>query len=395
MNRVSRRLTSISESATMAITTRAAQMKAAGEDGVSYSAGEPDFPTPDHIVSATVAAAADARNHHYTAAAGLPEMREAVAEATKLYSALEVEPQQVLITNGGKQAVYTAFAALLDPDDEVLLPAPYWVTYPEAVSLAGGRPIEVPSTTESGYKVTPEVLEQYRTERTKLLVFVSPSNPTGAVYTEEETAAIGQWAGEHGIWVLTDEIYQRLVYGNASFTSLPAVSPALEDRWVVVNGVAKAYAMTGWRVGWLVGPADVVKASIRLQSHLTSNVANVSQRAALAALTGTQEPVEEMRQAFDRRRVQMVEKLRAIPGVRCPEPEGAFYAFPDFTAFLGDRFGSTLDLAAWILDEVKVALVPGEAFGAPGCVRLSYALSDDDMLRGLDRLGEALSSIEI
>lgn len=377
----------------MAISGRAADLKAAGHDVISFGAGEPDFPTPDHIVEAAAEAVADPRNHHYTANAGLAELRRAVADNALAHSGIETTPQQVVITNGGKQAVYTGMAAVLDPGDEVLLPAPYWVTYPETVALAGATTVEVPTSIDTGFKVTPDVLDQYRTPNTKLLVFVSPSNPTGAVYTPEEVRAVGLWAAENDVWVLTDEIYQRLVYGDAVFTSLPGSVPELGDRWIVVNGVAKSYAMTGWRLGWLIGPPDVVDVSLRLQSHLTSNVANVSQRAALAALEGPQEVVEEMRQAFDRRRQVMVSMLGDISGVRCLEPEGAFYVFPDLSAFLGDRFASTLDLAAWLLDEAGVAVVPGEGFGTPGYARLSYALADDALVRGVERMAASLNSL--
>lgn len=377
----------------MAISAKAAALRAAGADVISFGAGEPDFSTPDHIVESAIRAARDPANHHYTSAAGLADLREAVASNAHTYSGLDTSASQVLITNGGKQAVYTAMAALLDPGDEALLPSPYWVTYPEAVSLTGATPVQVPATIEDGFKVTPDLLEEHRTAATKLLVFVSPSNPTGAVYSPAEVRAVGRWAAQHGIWILTDEIYQRLVYGDATFTSMPGTVPELEDRWVVVNGVAKSYAMTGWRVGWLIGPPDVVAASIRLQSHLTSNVANITQRAALAALTGTQDVVEEMRLAFDRRRSRMVEMMAGIDGVRCLEPKGAFYVFPDLRAFLGDRFATTLDLAAWILDEAGVAIVPGEAFGAPGYARLSYALGEDAMEKGVHRMSEALGTL--
>ena len=389
MNGVSRRLAAISESATMAITARAAALRAEGRDIVSFGAGEPDFPTPAHIVEAAVAAARDPANHHYTSAAGLPELREAVAADARRHSGIEASPAQVVVTNGGKQAVYMSMAALLDPGDEALVPAPYWVTYPEAIRLAGATPVPVPTDVDDGFKVTPDLLERHRSPRTKLLVFVSPSNPTGAVYSPPEVEAVARWAAEKGIWVLTDEIYQRLVYTSTPFTSLPGSLGDGYRHWVVVNGVAKTYAMTGWRVGWLIGPVEVADAAIRLQSHLSSNVANVSQRAALAALTGPQEAVEEMRLAFDRRRRLMYERLATLPGVRVREPEGAFYAFPDFSALLGQRFADTIELGRWILDSAGVALVPGEAFGAPGYARLSYALSDSDLVRGLDRL-EAL-----
>lgn len=377
----------------MAISTRAAELKKAGEDVISFSAGEPDFSTPDHIVEAAAEAVRNPANHHYTAAAGLIELREAVAENARTYSGVAAPADQVVVTNGGKQAVYAAMMALLDPGDETLLPSPYWVTYPEVVALTGATGVDVPTSIDDGFKVTPELLDRYRTAATKLLVFVSPSNPTGAVYTPDEVAAVGQWAAENGIWILTDEIYQRLVYGEATFTSVPGTVAELADRWVIVNGVAKSYAMTGWRVGWLIGPPDVAKAAIRLQSHLTSNVANVSQRAALAALTGPQEVVEDMRQAFDRRRRTIVKELASIDGVRCLEPEGAFYAFPELTSFLGGRFADTLELAGWILDEAGVAIVPGEAFGAPGYARLSYALADADLDRGLERFAATLGAI--
>lgn len=393
MTRVSRRLAAISESATMAISARAAALRAAGGDMISFGAGEPDFPTPVHIVEAARAAATDPVNHHYTAAAGLADLKRAVAADVTAHSGVQAAPEQVVVTNGGKQAVYTAFAALLDPGDEVLIPTPYWVSYPEAVSLTGATPVEVPTTIDDGFKVTPDILDRYRTDETKALVFVSPSNPTGAVYDLPEVAAVGRWAAEHDIWVITDEIYQRLVYGGADFVSLPGAVPEVDDRWVVVNGVAKTYAMTGWRVGWLIGPADVVAASVRLQSHLTSNVNNIGQRAAVAALTGDQGVVEDMRQAFDRRRKMMFGALTAIDGVRCLEPVGAFYAFPDLSAFLGGRFSTSLELCTWVLEEVGVAIVPGEAFGAAGYARLSYALSDADLERGLDRLTEALDSL--
>jgi aspartate aminotransferase len=393
MSRVSHRLAAISESATMAITARAAAMKAAGEDVISFGAGEPDFPTAPHIVEAAVEAARDPVNHHYSASAGLADLRAAVSENARRYSGVETGPDRVVITNGGKHAVYTAMAALLDPDDEVLIPSPYWVTYPEAVSLTGAIAVKVSTSIDEGFKVTPDTLDRYRTPSTKLLVFVSPSNPTGAVYTAEEVRRVGLWAAEHDIWVLTDEIYQRLVYGDASFTSLPGSVPELGDRWVIVNGVAKSYAMTGWRVGWLIGPEDVVAASVRLQSHLTSNVANVTQRAALAGLTGPQGVVDEMREAFDRRRRTIVDVLGRVEGVRLLEPEGAFYVFPDLSSFLGARFTSTLDLGAWLLEHAGVAIVPGEAFGSPGYARLSYALAEADLERGLKRLATALSDL--
>jgi aspartate aminotransferase len=396
MGRISARIAAVAESATLAIDAKAKALKAAGEDVVGFGAGEPDFPTPAHIVTAAVAACSNPVSHKYTPTPGLPQLRQAIAEKTARDSGLAVEAAQVLVTNGGKQAIYNAFATLLDPGDEVIVPAPYWVTYPESVALAGGVPVYVETDESSGFRATLEQLEAVRTPRTKVLLFVSPSNPTGAVYPREEVEAIGRWAAEHGLWVLTDEIYEHLVYGDARQHSMPVVVPELVDRCVVVNGVAKTYAMTGWRVGWMIGPADVIKAAVNLQSHATSNVANVSQFAALAAVSGDLSAVAEMRDAFDRRRQAIVKMLNETPGVSCAEPEGAFYAFPSFKAVLGRPIrgrtpANTLELAEIILDEVKVAIVPGEAFGAPGYARLSYALGDDDLERGVTRIAELLS----
>jgi len=385
----------IAESATLAIDAKAKALKAMGEDVIAFGAGEPDFPTPDHIVEAAVAASHQPRFHHYTPTAGLPELREAVAAKTARDSGYQVQPGQVLVTNGGKQAIFNAFATLLDPGDEVLVPAPYWVTYPEAITLAGGVPVFVPTDASSGFRTDTEHLEAARTPRTKVLLFVSPSNPTGAVYPREAIEAIGRWAAEGGLWVLTDEIYEHLVYGDNQFHSLPVVVPELADRTVVVNGVAKTYAMTGWRVGWMLGPSDVVKAATNLQSHATSNVCNVAQAAALAAVCGPLDDALRMREAFDRRRRRIHELLTDIPGVTCIEPQGAFYAFPSLEGAIGRRIrgrrpGSAMELAEVILEEARVAIVPGEAFGAPGYARLSYALGDDDLVEGVTRIGKLL-----
>lgn len=391
MARISNRIASIAESATLKVDAKAKALKAAGRPVVSFAAGEPDFPTPEHIVDAAVAAARDPKNHRYTPAAGLPELREAIAEKTRRDSGLEVAPAQIIVTNGGKQAVYQSFATLLDPGDEVLVPTPYWTTYPEAIKLAGGVQVDVFAGADQGYRVTVEQLEAARTPRTKVLLFVSPSNPTGAVYSPEQVAAIGAWAEEHGLWVITDEIYQNLTYDNVRAASIVEATPALADRTILVNGVAKSYAMTGWRLGWMVGPADAIAGAANLQSHLSSNVSNISQRAALAALTGPQESVEQMRQAFDRRRKLIVDGLNAIPGVVCPTPEGAFYVYPDVSGLLNREWGgvtpaSSLDLADLILDQAEVAAVPGEAFGPSGFLRFSYALGDDDIREGVSRL---------
>jgi len=395
--RLSRRISAIAESATMAVDAKAKALKAAGEPVIGFGAGEPDFATPAHIVEAAVTACLEPANHKYTPAGGLPDLREALVDKTERDSGWRPEAAQVLVTNGGKHAVYNTCATLLNPGDEVLLPAPYWTTYPESIALAGGAAVPLPTDTASGFRVTVDQLEAALTPATKALMFVSPSNPTGAVYPADEMEAIGRWAVEHDIWVIADEIYEHLIYDDHVHHSMRALVPELADHFVAVNGVAKTYAMTGWRVGWMIGPTDLIRAASNLQSHGTSNVANVSQRAALAAVTGDLTAVEEMRASFDRRRRRMVDLLRAIDGVDLLTPQGAFYAFPDLTAFLGREIGgrvatTTSELATIILEEAKVAIVPGEAFGAPGYARLSFALGDDDLGEGLTRMGDLLTS---
>jgi aspartate/methionine/tyrosine aminotransferase len=394
--RVSRRASAIKESATLAVDAKAKALRAQGLPVIGFGAGEPDFPTPDYIVEAAVAACRDPANHRYTPSAGLPELRAAVAAKTLRDSALEVSPSQVVVTNGGKHAVYNAFQLLCDPGDEVLLPAPYWVTYLEAIALGDGTPVVLPTTAAAGFRVTVEQLEAARTPRTKALVFVSPGNPSGAVYPPEEVEAIGRWALEHGIWVVTDEIYEHLTFGEHRFSSMPVMVPGLRDQCLVLNGVAKTYAMTGWRVGWIIGPEDVMEAAANLQSHQTSNVANVAQRAALAAVTGGLEAVEAMREAFARRGNAMYKLLDGIPGVTCLEPQGAFYCFPSFEDVLGRKVGDrvvhdTNELAEALLEVAQVAIVPGEAFGAPGYARLSFALDDEALLEGVERIAAALT----
>jgi aspartate aminotransferase len=397
--RVSRRIAAIAESATLAVDAKAKALKAAGEPVIGFGAGEPDFPTPAAIVEAAVEACRDPKNHKYTPAGGLPELKEAIVAKTVRDSEYHVTPSQVLVTNGGKHAVYNTFAALLDPGDEVLLPAPYWTTYPEPIALAGGVPVVLPTDERTGFRVTVEQLDAAVTDRTKVLMFVSPSNPTGAVYPVSEVEAIGRWAVERGIWVVTDEIYEHLTYGDHRFSSMPTLVPELADRCVVLNGVAKTYAMTGWRVGWMLGPEDIIKAATNLQSHATSNVANVSQRAAIAALTGDLTAVAEMRSAFERRGLMMHKLLTGIDGVTALEPQGAFYSFPNLSAYLGRSIRgrtstSTIELCGVLLDEAKVAVVPGEAFDAPGYARLSYALGDDDLGEGCQRIADLLAEAE-
>ncbi len=398
MPRLSHRVTAIAESATLAVDAKAKALRAAGEAVIGFGAGEPDFPTPGHVVDAAAEACRNPVNHRYSPTAGLPELREAIALKTKRDSGLDCTATRVLVTNGGKQAVHNTFETLLDPGDEVLLPAPYWTTYPEAIALAGGVAVALPTTEATGFRVTLDQLEAALTPRTKVLLFVSPSNPTGAVYPPAEVEEIGRWAAARGLWVVTDEIYEHLTYGDARFSSMPVLVPELVDRCVVLNGVAKTYAMTGWRVGWMIGPDDVVRAATNLQSHTTSNVANVSQRAALAAVSGDLEAVAAMREAFERRGREMHRFLSGMPGVTCRAPEGAFYCFPGFPGIVGRELGGvpvtdTLVLCELLLERAKVAVVPGEAFGAPGYARLSFALDDAGLVEGLGRIAELLATV--
>jgi aspartate/methionine/tyrosine aminotransferase len=393
--RISKRISAIAESATLAVDAKAKALKAAGRPVVGFGAGEPDFPTPDYIVNAAIDAAKVPANHRYTPAAGLPELKDAIAAKTKRDSGFEVDPSQVLVTNGGKQAVYQAFATIIDQGDEVILPSPYWTTYPEAIALAGGKSVEVFADETQNYLVSVEQLEAARTSKTKALLFCSPSNPTGSVYSEAQVKAIGQWAVKHGIWVIADEIYEHLLYDGAKAVSMPVAVPELADTCIILNGVAKTYAMTGWRVGWMIGPKDVIKAATNLQSHLSSNVNNIAQRAAIAALSGDLLAVDAMKVAFDRRRKLMVKMLNEIPGVVCPTPEGAFYVYPSVKGLLGKEIRgkvckTTTELAALILEEVEVAVVPGEAFGPSGYIRLSYALGDEDLVEGVSRMQKLL-----
>ena len=396
MNRASQRLAAIAPSATLAVDAKAKALKAAGENVIGFGAGEPDFPTPPHIVEAAAEACRNPRNHKYTPAAGLPELRDGIAAKTIRDSGVSVNASQILVTNGGKHAIFVAFSALCDPGDEVICPAPYWTTYPEAIVLAGGVPVVIDTDEVSGFRVTVEQLEAARTPRTKVLLFVSPDNPSGAVYPPEEVEAIGRWALKHEIWVLTDEIYEHLTYGEHKFASMPALVPELMNQCVIVNGVAKTYAMTGWRVGWMIGPKDIMEAANNFQSHTTSNICNVAQMAALAAVSGDLSAVYEMRAAFERRGKLMHRMLNAIPGISCLEPQGAFYCYPSFQGVLGREIRgkkptNTLELADLILQEAKVALVPGEAFGTPGYMRLSFALGDDDLGEGVRRIADLLA----
>jgi aspartate aminotransferase len=395
-SRIAKRIASIAESATLKVDAKAKALQAEGRPVISYAAGEPDFPTPAHIVEAASKAVLDPKNHRYTPAIGLPELREAIAQKTLRDSGTEVSASQVVVTNGGKQAVYQAFAVLVDEGDEVLLPTPYWTTYPEAIALAGGKSVEVFAGSDQGYKITVEQLDKAKTSKTKVLLMCSPSNPTGAVYSREEIAAIGQWAHKNSIWIITDEIYQNLVYDGVKAYSITEVVPEMIDKTILVNGVAKSYAMTGWRLGWMTGPADAMKAAANLQSHLTSNVNNIAQKAALAALTGPQEEVQSMLAAFDRRRKLAVSELGKIENWLAPMPQGAFYVYSDVRGLLGKtwngkQINTSLELCDFILEQVEVALVPGEAFGPSGYVRMSYALGDEPILEGIQRLQKLFS----
>jgi aspartate/methionine/tyrosine aminotransferase len=394
--RVSKRIAAIAESATLAVDSKAKALKAAGRPVIGFGAGEPDFPTPDYIVNSAIEAAKVVANHRYTPAAGLPELRDAIVKKTKRDSNYEITSDQVLVTNGGKQAVYQAFASILDPGDEVILPSPYWTTYPECIKLAGGVSVEVFADESQNYLVSVEQLEKVRTPKTKVLLFCSPSNPTGSVYSPEQVKAIGNWALANGLWIVTDEIYEHLLYDGATAPSICVAVPALADRTIIINGVAKTYAMTGWRVGWMIGPKDVIKAATNLQSHLSSNVSNISQRAAITALTGDLSAVHKMGEAFDRRRKLIVKLLNEIPGVSCPNPTGAFYVYPSVKGVLGKeirgkRPKTSAELATLILEEVEVAAVPGEAFGPSGYLRFSYALGDEDIIEGIGRVKKLLS----
>jgi len=396
MSRISARISAIAESATLAVDAKAKALKAAGRPVIGFGAGEPDFPTADYIIEAAAAATRVAANHRYTPTPGLAELREAIVAKTKRDSNYEITVDQVLVTNGGKQAVYQAFATIIDPGDEVILPSPFWTTYPEAIKLAGGKSVEVFADESQNYLVTVEQLEAARTPKTKALLFCSPSNPTGSVYSPEQAKAIGEWAVKNNVWVISDEIYEHLLYDGAKAPSLPVLVPGLADTCIIINGVAKTYAMTGWRVGWMIGPKDAIKAATNLQSHLTSNVSNVSQRAAIAAVSGNLDEVHKMGEAFNRRRKLIVDLLNEVPGFTCPTPQGAFYVYPSVKGALGKTIrgkvaNTSAELATIILEEVEVAAVPGEAFGPSGYLRFSYATSDEDIVEGIGRINKLLT----
>ena len=395
-SRISSRIAAITESATLAVDAKAKALKAQGRPVIGFGAGEPDFPTPEYIVAAATAATTVGANHRYTPTPGLPELRDAIVTKTRRDSKYEITSDQVLITNGGKQAVYQAFATIINEGDEVLLPSPFWTTYPECIKLAGGIAVEVFADETHNYLVTVEQLEAARTSKTKAILFCSPSNPTGSVYAPAQVKAIGEWALAHNIWVIADEIYEHLLYDGASAPSMPVLVPGLADTCIIINGVAKTYAMTGWRLGWMIGPKDVIKAATNLQSHLTSNVSNISQRAAIAAVSGDLTAVHAMGEAFNRRRTLIVSLLNEIPGFICPTPTGAFYVYPSVKGVLGTTIRgrtpqTSAELATILLEEVEVAAVPGEAFGPSGYLRFSYATSDADIVEGIGRIKKLLT----
>ncbi|MFT8704455.1 pyridoxal phosphate-dependent aminotransferase [Bifidobacterium aquikefiricola] len=389
---LSNRIQNVAPSATLAVDTKAKAMKADGIDIIGFGAGEPNFPTPQYIVDAAAQACQDPRNHRYTPTAGLPELRAAIAKKTERDSGYAVDPVQVVVTNGGKQAVYETLQVLINPGDEVIVPAPYWTSYPEMIKLAGGKPVSVLASVDDGFVPTVAQLEAARTEKTKAIIVNSPSNPCGSVWDAKTTRDIAHWAIEHHIWILSDEIYEHLTYGNTVTCHIGAEVPECREQLIVLNGVAKTFAMTGWRVGWLIAPQYFAQAVSKLQGHLSSNVSDVSQRAALAAVSGDLSAVASMRSAFDIRRQHIESMLNEIPGVFCPNPTGAFYAFCNVTGLLNKPHGphaavarSSADLAGLLLEEAHIAAVPGEAFGAQGYLRFSYALDDKDLIEGIRR----------
>ncbi|QPK94000.1 pyridoxal phosphate-dependent aminotransferase [Actinomyces sp. zg-332] len=396
--RISKRLGSITPSATLAVDAKAKELKAAGKPVIGFGAGEPDFQTPDYIVESAIEAAKNPANHRYSPTSGLVPLRKAIAQKTKRDSKYEVDPNNILVTNGGKQAVFQAFASILNEGDEAILPAPYWTTYPEVIALCGAKTVTIDTTFDTDFKITVDDLDKALTEKTKVLLLCSPSNPTGSVYTKDELEAIGKWCLEHGVWVITDEIYEHLIYDDAESLHIVEIVPELADQTIVVNGVAKTYAMTGWRIGWMIGPTDAIKAATNFQSHLTSNVCNIAQQAALTAVAGDLAAVYEMRESFDRRRKTMIKMLNEIEGIKLSTPKGAFYCYPNVEYFIGktlrgEVIESSNHLAALVLEHAMVALVPGEAFGSTGYLRLSYALSDEDLVEGLTRVQKLLSEV--
>jgi aspartate aminotransferase len=397
--RTATHLDQIKPSITLAVTAKAAKLKAEGVDVISFGAGEPDFDTPDHIKRAAQAALDKPGTGKYTDVGGIAPLKKAIAETLGRVHRTTITPDQVLVSTGAKHSLYNLFMALLDPGDEVIIPAPYWVSYPDMVMMAGGRPVIIETKAEDDFAMRPEQLADAVTARTRAVVLNNPSNPTGAVYTRAQIEALAKVVVEKNLLVISDDIYRSLVYGGAEYVSIAALGPELAERTVLVDGLSKTYAMTGWRIGYTATHASIIKAMAKVQGQSTSNPTHIAQIAALAAITGPQDCVETMRKAFDERRIEMVKLLRAIPGVSCREPKGAFYAFPDLSAHVGKKTpeGSILDddvqLCDWLVEVGKVAVVPGSGFGAPGHVRLSYACSMDNIRDGVGRLAKALGTL--
>ena len=384
----------IKPSGTMAISNKSRELKSQGKPVIGFGAGEPDFPSPDYVVDAAIKAAADPKNHKYSPAAGLESLREVIAKTTKDYSGFEINADNIIVSNGGKQSILTAFLSTLDTGDEVIIPAPYWTTYPEAVKIAGGTPVFIETEKSNNFKVTVDQLEKSKNKNTKMLVWCSPSNPTGVVYTKEESEEIYDWIFKNDLWILSDELYEHLVYEGETSPSPAIYDPELKNT-IIVNGVSKSYSMTGWRVGWLIGNKDVIGLGKKIQSQATSNVSNVSQLAAESALLNGLEVTNEMKTAFNRRRLFATEKIKSIPNLSVVESTGAFYLFVDVSHYCSGENGlnTSEEFCEWLLEKYYIAFVPGEVFGTPGFMRLSYALSDEDLDNGLSRLSEAIDNL--
>ena len=384
----------IKPSGTMAISNKSRELKSQGKPVIGFGAGEPDFPSPDYVVDAAIKAAADPKNHKYSPAAGLESLRQIIAKTTKDYSGFEINSDNVIVSNGGKQSILTAFLSILDPGDEVIIPAPYWTTYPEAVKIAGGTPVFIETEKSNNFKVTVEQLEKSKSKNTKMLVWCSPSNPTGVVYSKEEAEEIYEWIFKNDLWILSDELYEHLVYEGETSPSPAIYDPELKNT-IIVNGVSKSYSMTGWRVGWLIGNKSVIGLGKKIQSQATSNVSNVSQLAAEAALLNGLEVTNEMKIAFNRRRLFATEKIKSIPNLNVVDSTGAFYLFVDVSHYCSGKNGlnTSEEFCDWLLENYFIAFVPGEVFGTPGFMRLSYALSDEDLDNGLSRLSEAIDNL--
>lgn len=387
----------ITPSGTMAISNKARILREQGKPVIGFGAGEPDFPTPEYVVKDVQVAAEDTSNHKYSPVAGLTILKEEIVRTSKLYSGINVQQENILVSNGGKHAILTTFMSILNPGDEVLIPSPYWTTYPEAVKISGGNPVIVDTEFDDDFKVNTDQLDALKTSKTKILVWVSPSNPTGVVYTKEEAEKIYNWAFENNVWILSDELYEHLVYEGMTSPS-PAQYDTELNNTIIINGVAKAYSMTGWRVGWIIANTDVIDMAKKIQSHATSNVSNISQIAAYSALKNGLNETKIMKESFNRRRLYAIEEFSNIENVNLIKSTGAFYLFPDVSYYSSNGVingvHNSIDFCNWLLDEYFIAFVPGEVFGKNGFLRCSYALSDDDLHEGLSRFSKAIKEIQ-